>query len=121
MQTRWCGIAAVLVPVSFWLAAGEDALAVEKTVRLPSTGTVEVGGQAPVPSSWHIENTLVRMWETLEEAGTRAVLVFLYASWCKECHTGMAIVGWDRGRPDHREISGLEERGCVLKEALWNS
>ena len=104
MQTRWCGIAAAVVPVFLWLGAGEDALAVEKTVALPSTGVVNVGDKAPVLSTWDMENNLVRLAKILEEPETRAVLVFFYAAWFKDCQKGMAILARDRGRLDNREL-----------------
>ena len=98
MQTRARGIAAVLVPIFFWMAAGVDALAEEKTVALPSTGLVNVGDKAPVLSTWDLENNLVRLAKILEEPDVRAVMVSFYASWCKECHKGLAILGRERER-----------------------
>jgi len=76
----------------------EPLLAVEKTLTLPSTGVVEVGGKAPVLSSWDLENNVVRLSKILEEPDTRAVLVSFYASWCRECPKGLAMLGRDRER-----------------------
>jgi|YNPNPStandDraft_1061719.scaffolds.fasta_scaffold18413_2 peroxiredoxin len=81
---RWVLSALLLCLATAVVEAGGD-----KTLKLPDSGQVRVGGKAPGVASWDLENQLVTLASLLRQEGTRAVLLSFYASWCKECPAGL--------------------------------
>ena len=63
-----------------------------KTLKLPALGPVAVGKPAPPLASWDLDDNVVTLAGLLKQDGTRGVVLAFYASWCKECPSGLAAL-----------------------------
>ncbi len=105
--------------VLFSLAPGLVASA-GKTVKLPRNGKLEVGAKAPSLASWDLQERVVTLSKVLSRPRTRAVLVSFFASWCKECPTGLRRLQAGRARLAEAGVSVLlvdcgEETETILR------
>ena len=80
--------ASVLLLLSVPILLGAEA----KTLKVLQFGPVAVGKQAPALASWDLEDRVVTLAGLLKEEKTRAVLLEFYATWCRECPSGLQVL-----------------------------